>query len=213
MKKSLLVLFIIFCTSLAVEARQLQVKGSVKSILDIENPYKGLVQAGIADETISVWGLSLSVSKRQFLSTPFEVGLNSSFETGMFYESLSDASDFCETPCQSSSRSDIRVIRLESSFLYQVLEFNSLSLNTGLRGGVVYLSLRERIIDTINYSSEFALTVSPVIDMGIKLSESIDIFGTGFFQISDVEINNGNTDLPINLSGLGFSAGLSYNFN
>ena len=49
--------------------------------------------------------------------------------------------------------------------------------------------------------------------MGIKLSESIDIFGTGFFQISDVEINNGNTDLPINLSGLGFSAGLSYNFN
>ena len=63
MKKSLLVLFIIFCTSLAVEARQLQVKGSVKSILDIENPYIGLVQAGIADETIPVWGLSLSVSK------------------------------------------------------------------------------------------------------------------------------------------------------
>ena len=215
MKKSVSVLIIFISFFVTLKAQPIQIELSFDLLTNRENPYQGPVQTGVAEENINLKGFSLEISKGQFLSSPFITGLATSFLIGKLMESNSDGSEFCPNgTCDNSFRSDLRIFSGELFLLYPVSLTNSLYFRTGFRGGLTYLSIRDRFGQSEGFRSEYAPTLTPLLELELNLNRTVGITTSGYYRFLETEIKEENkTTIPVNLSGFGISVGLSYSLN
>lgn len=215
MKKSVPVLFIFIFFFVTLKAQPVQIELSVDLLPNRENPYEGPVQFGVAEEYIHLKGFSLEIGKSQFLSSPFITGLATGFLTGNLMESNSDGSEFCQNgACDNSFRSDLRIFSGELFLLYPISLTNNLNFRTGFRGGLTYLSIRDRVGQSEGFSSEYAPTLSPLLELELNFNRTVGITTSGYYRFLETDIKEENkTTIPVNMSGFGISVGLSYNFN
>ncbi|SMO65382.1 hypothetical protein [Gracilimonas mengyeensis] len=215
LKKSVPVLIIYVFFFVTLKAQPVQINLSVDLFPNQENPYQEPVQTGVAEENIHLKGFSLEIAKRKFLSSPFISGLATGFLTGKLMESNSDGSEFCPNgACDNSFRSDLRIFSGELFLLYPITLTNNLYFRTGLRGGLTYLTIRDRFGQSEEFRSEYAPTFSPLLELGLNLNRAIGITTKGYYRFLKTDVKEENkTTVPVKLSGFGVSMGLSYNFN